>query len=162
MEFLTKPVEQGGLGRSRHQAEGEVASLLGESPGLDPNRTHDHGTGYGTPLGATRRAGATRTADAPPCSIFAKERGLDPHSVSGQQEFYRHEMLGKYKAASEAIANARTREEALTAHVYKFEKPADKPGSPPPGAGSSVPWNAQCEKVRAHQLPGRTSRLCET
>jgi hypothetical protein len=133
MNFLMKPVDQGGLGRTLAQAKGEVASLHGESAGLNPNQTHDpdkngNPTGYGTaawrddprPGGGKRWTGLKN---------FAAQNGLDWKSPEGQMAWYREEMLTTHSAANKAIMAARTPQEALTAHVYKFEIPADKPGN---------------------------------
>jgi hypothetical protein len=123
--FLMKPVDQGGLGRTREQAQGEVASLLGESGGLNPNLSHDHGTGYGTAAWRDPKPGVGRKTNL---INFTKANGLDYTTVEGQQAFYRHEMLGDYKAVNDQIARAKTPQEALRAHVYEFERPLDKPG----------------------------------
>jgi hypothetical protein len=133
MNFLMKPVDQGGLGRTLAQAKGEVASLHGESAGLNPNQTHDpdkngNPTGYGTaawrddprPGGSKRWTGLKN---------FAAQNGLDWKTPEGQMAWYREEMLTTHSAANKAIMAARTPQEALTAHVYKFEIPADKPGN---------------------------------
>jgi hypothetical protein len=123
--FLTRPVDQGGLGRTQAQATGEISSLLGESGGLNPNLSHDKGTGYGTAAWRDPSPGVGRKTNL---INFTKAQGLDYRTVEGQQAFYRHEMLGDYKDANNAIASARTPAEALRAHVYQFERPADKPG----------------------------------
>jgi hypothetical protein len=128
MNFLMKPVDQGGLGRTLAQAKGEVASLHGESAGLNPNQGHDQGTGYGTAAwrdepwagGSKRKTGLIN---------FSKSIGEDYRTTEAQQKWYREEMLTTEKKANALISAAKTPQEALTAHVYHFERPLDKPGN---------------------------------
>jgi hypothetical protein len=118
--FLTKPVDQGGLGRTPAQAKGEVASLLGESPGLNPNLSHDHGTGYGTAAWRDPSPGAGRKTNL---INFTKANGLDYRTVEGQQAYYRSEMLGAYSKVNQQIMAARTPQQVTDIHVRQFERP---------------------------------------
>lgn len=127
--FLTKPVNQGGLGRTSAQATGEIASLLGESAGLNPNLSHDpHNgkpTGYGT-AGWRDPPGATTGLRRTNLMNFAKSIGEDYRAMEAQQKFYRHEMLGGEPGAVKAnarISAAQTPQEAMAAHIRYFERP---------------------------------------
>jgi hypothetical protein len=126
MNFLMKPVAEGGLGRTREQAAGEVASLRGESgSGMegvsrtwnDPSASGQSGISGGVASWRNERFRALQS--------FAQSKGLDWRSHEAQQGFYRHEMLGAYSGVNARIAGAQTAQEALGIHVRDFERPAN-------------------------------------
>lgn len=118
-EFLTKPLDQGGLGRTHEQAKGEIASMRGESgSSLDPAAYNPND--LGKPSGGTAQWRGSRLRAL---KALAAKQGKDWRDRSVQQEFYRQEMLGTHKGANAAITSATTSEEALSAHVRQFERP---------------------------------------
>lgn len=126
MNMLTKPVAEGGLGFTREQAAGQVASLMGESgPNLEgAGRTWSDPSGSGAP-GTSGGVASWRNERLRGLQAFAKERGLDWHSHEAQQGWYRQEMLhGDQRRTYEQLKTAKTAQEALSTHVRRFEAPA--------------------------------------
>lgn len=113
-EFLTRPLEQGGLGRTSEQAQGEIASLMGES-GINLNPRAWNPNDRGRPSGGTAQWRADRLRRLMQLPNW--------QSAETQQQFYRTEMLGSERAANEAITRAETAAEATRAHVSRFERP---------------------------------------
>jgi hypothetical protein len=129
MNFLMKPVDQGGLGRTLAQATGEVASLRGESPGLAPDKDSDFmpgrgATSFGTAAWHDPKPGVGRKTNL---INFSQARGLDYKTTEAQQLFYKSEMEGAYKHVNNRIMAARTPQEAMNVHIEQFEVPANIP-----------------------------------
>ncbi|QIG71817.1 putative tail protein [Rhizobium phage RHph_TM40] len=129
-DFLTKPVSQGGLGRTPEQARGEIASMRGESgSGLNSaayNANDVDGESGGTAQWHdSSRNGSTRFTDL---KKFAASQGKDWTDVGVQQQYYRQEMLGSESRANAKIMSATTAAEAMSAHISGFERPQNPSG----------------------------------
>jgi hypothetical protein len=125
MNFLMKPVNQGGLGFTRAQAAGQVASLRGESgSGLEGvSRTWNDPSGSGKP-GISGGVASWRNERFRALQAHAASKGLDWRSHEAQQSFYREEMLGKYRNVYDNLRRSQTAAQALDVHVRQFEAPA--------------------------------------
>lgn len=130
LAYAQRPVDQGGLGLSKEQAHGMVAGMQGESGvNLDPGSYNPNDRG--APSGGTMQ---WRKERLEALRAFAAARGDTANnglgSVETQQQYQRHEFLGKGGAtggserrAYEAMKGETTREGTLKQFVAKGERP---------------------------------------
>jgi hypothetical protein len=131
-----------------------AAHLVGQADmesGLDPNKPHDGGTGYG--IYGARLERRTKMLN------WLAENGYERNSAEGQMRYMSHEaMSGKYPRTKETLMGAT--DEGLTAGsrviTHEFEAPAidnDRSGATKNAyrTGPDAPANTNEDKRRARQ-----------
>ncbi|MCJ2049312.1 phage tail tip lysozyme, partial [Methylobacterium sp. J-070] len=125
MEFLQKPVSEGGLGMPRGKAQASIAMMQGESGGnLDPGAVGDSGHAHGT----AQWSDANGNPRFPLLKKFAASQNKDWRDRGVQQQYFRMEMLGlpgavSHNHAYRAMMAAPTDEQTLYQGISKFENP---------------------------------------
>jgi hypothetical protein len=104
-----------GKGLAHHAAAGIVGNLLQESGALDPNQSHDNGTGVGIAGWRLERREALKK--------FAAERSLQWNTREAQLEFLWHELNTSEKGVLQGLKDAKDAREAAHAFI-SFERPA--------------------------------------
>lgn len=125
MEFLQKPVADGGLGMPKGKAQATIAMMQGESGGnLDPGAIGDSGHAHGTAQWSDQNGNPR----FPLLKKFAASQGKDWRDRGVQQQYLRMEMLGlpgavSHNRAYRAMMSAPTDEQTLYEGISKFENP---------------------------------------
>ncbi|MCJ2126792.1 phage tail tip lysozyme [Methylobacterium sp. J-077] len=126
MDFLQRPVAEGGEGMPKGKAQAMIATMQGESGlnldpgGPDGDSGHAHGTAQWSDANGNPRF--------PLLKKFAVSQGKDWRDMQIQQQYHRMEMLGlpgavSHNHAYRAIMNAQTDGQALYEAIAKFENP---------------------------------------
>lgn len=125
MEFLQKPVADGGLGMPKGKAQATIAMMQGESGGnLDPGAIGDSGHAHGTAQWSDQNGNPR----FPLLKKYAASQGKDWRDRGVQQQYLRMEMLGlsgavSHNRAYRAMMAAPTDEQTLREGISKFENP---------------------------------------
>lgn len=133
MEFLQRPVAEGGEGMSKEVAMGHIATMQGESGlNLDPSIEGDKGRdGRKHAHGTAQWSDAKGNPRFPLLKRFADSQGWPWTDVGIQQQYHRMEMLGlpgavSHRRAYDAIMRSGTGEGSLREGIDKFENPQKK------------------------------------
>ncbi|WCS27230.1 phage tail-type lysozyme domain-containing protein [Methylobacterium sp. NMS14P] len=125
MDFLQKPVADGGLGMPKGKAQATIAMMQGESGGnLDPGAIGDSGHAHGTAQWSDQNGNPR----FPLLRKYAESQGKDWRDRTIQQQYLRMEMLGlpgaiSHRKAYDAMMGAPTDEQTLYEGISKFENP---------------------------------------
>jgi hypothetical protein len=125
MEFLQRPIGEGGLGMPRGKAQATIAMMQGESGlNLDSGISGDSGHAHGTAQWSDQRGNPR----FPLLRRFAESQGKPWQDRGVQQQYLRMEMLGlpgavSHRRAYDAMMRAPTDEHALREGIAKFENP---------------------------------------
>ncbi|MBP28099.1 phage tail tip lysozyme [Methylobacterium sp.] len=127
MEFLQKPVAEGGLGMPKGKAQATVAMMQGESgANLNPSIIGDSGHAHGTAQWSDQNGNPR----FPLLKKYAQDQGKDWRDRTIQQQYLRMEMLGlpgaiSHRRAYDAMMRAASDERALMEGISKFENPRE-------------------------------------
>lgn len=127
MEFLQKPVAEGGLGMPKGKAQATVAMMQGESgANLNPSIIGDSGHAHGTAQWSDQNGNPR----FPLLKKYAQDQGKDWRDRTIQQQYLRMEMLGlpgaiSHRRAYDAMMRADSDERTLMEGISKFENPRE-------------------------------------
>lgn len=128
LEFLQRPVSEGGEGMPLGKAQATIAMMQGESGlNLDPGIVGDSGHAHGT----AQWSDAKGNPRFPLLQRYAASQGKPWTDVGVQQQYHRMEMLGlpgavSHNRAYRAMMAAPTDEDTLREGIDKFENPQKK------------------------------------
>ncbi|MCJ2117246.1 phage tail tip lysozyme [Methylobacterium sp. J-001] len=130
MEFLQRPVAEGGLGMSKGKAMADIAMMQGESRlNLDPDAMGDHDANkVPHAFGTAQWSDAKGNPRFPLLKKFAGSQGKPWTDLGVQQQYHRMEMLGlpgavSHRRAYDAMMAAPTDEQTLREGISKYENP---------------------------------------
>lgn len=133
MEFLQRPVAEGGLGMSKGKAMADIAMMQGESRlNLEPDAMGDHDANkVPHAFGTAQWSDAKGNPRFPLLRRFAESQGKPWTDVGIQQQYHRMEMLGlpgavSHRRAYDAMMRAPTDEQTLREGIDKYENPQKK------------------------------------
>jgi len=130
MEFLQRPVAEGGLGMSKGKAMADIAMMQGESRlNLDPDAMGDHDANkVPHAFGTAQWSDAKGNPRFPLLKKFAESQRKPWTDLGVQQQYHRMEMLGlpgavSHRRAYDAMMAAPTDELTLREGIAKYENP---------------------------------------
>ncbi|MFC6743215.1 phage tail tip lysozyme [Methylobacterium tardum] len=135
LEFMQRPIDQGGMGFTRDEAYGQIAMMQGESGlNLNPAAEGDHEDPIRKinphAFGTVQWSDARGNKRFPMLRALAERMGKDWRDVSVQQQMYRAEMLregrGGYRHVYDAIKRNGTGEGSLRFGINGYENPQKK------------------------------------